>query len=74
VKVRRVRGPGSATRVLTDVMRRPERWFDGAPEASKTVPGIWSHLLTCLGASHACIGFRFSLLECVPPRPPRAPC
>jgi hypothetical protein len=56
--------------MLTGVMRRPERWLDGAPEESKTVPGIWSHLLTFLGGSHACIGFRFSLLECVPPLPP----
>jgi hypothetical protein len=44
-----------------EVVCRPERWLDGAPEESKTVPGIWSHLLTSLGGFNACIGFPFSL-------------
>jgi hypothetical protein len=42
---------------------RPQRWLAGAPEATHAVPGVWGHLLTFLGGQHACIGYRFSLLE-----------
>ncbi|KAM5542244.1 hypothetical protein V8D89_004117 [Ganoderma adspersum] len=30
----------------------------------RVVPGVWSHLFTFLGRPHACIGYRFSLVEC----------
>jgi len=41
---------------------RPERW-EKIPEAVKAIPGIWGNLLTFSGGNHACIGFRFSLIE-----------
>ncbi|RDX45658.1 cytochrome P450 [Lentinus brumalis] len=41
---------------------RPERW-DNPPEATANMPGVWGHLLTFLGGPHACIGYRFSLVE-----------
>ncbi|KAI0744951.1 cytochrome P450 [Earliella scabrosa] len=40
----------------------PDRW-DNPPEAIKAIPGVWGHLLTFLGGPHACIGYRFSLVE-----------
>ncbi|EIW75482.1 cytochrome P450 [Coniophora puteana RWD-64-598 SS2] len=43
---------------------RPERWIDGAvPEGAHSIPGIWGNQMTFMGGPHACIGFRFSLLE-----------
>jgi cytochrome P450 len=44
---------------------RPERWIDGVPESVKSMPGPWSNMLTFIGGPHACIGYRFSLYECV---------
>ncbi|KAI0349610.1 cytochrome P450 [Trametes cingulata] len=41
---------------------RPERWMH-LPEAVSNIPGIWSHLLSFLGGAHACIGYRFSIVE-----------
>ncbi|TBU24977.1 cytochrome P450 [Dichomitus squalens] len=41
---------------------KPERW-DNPPEAIANMPGIWGHLLTFLAGPHACIGYRFSLVE-----------
>ncbi|KAK7687003.1 hypothetical protein QCA50_009502 [Cerrena zonata] len=41
---------------------RPERW-DDLPEAVKSIPGIYSHILTFIGGPRACIGYRFSLIE-----------
>jgi len=41
---------------------RPERW-ESISEASSTVPGVWGNMLTFSGGPHACIGFRFSLIE-----------
>lgn len=46
---------------------RPERWQQ-PPEAISAIPGVWGHLLTFIGGPRACIGFRFSLIECVFPK------
>jgi hypothetical protein len=44
----------------------PHRWIDQPlPDAAKAVPGVFSHLLSFLGGAHACIGYKFSLYECV---------
>ncbi|KAJ2912529.1 hypothetical protein MD484_g7882, partial [Candolleomyces efflorescens] len=44
---------------------KPERWMDELPEsvANAHIPGIYSHLMTFIGGSRACIGFKFSQLE-----------
>ncbi|KAF9820625.1 hypothetical protein IEO21_01328 [Rhodonia placenta] len=44
---------------------KPERWLTPLPEAvsNARVPGVYSHLMTFLGGSRACIGFKFSQLE-----------
>jgi hypothetical protein len=47
---------------------KPERWLAGAkgvPDAVKGVPGVWGNVLSFLGGPKACIGYRFSLYECV---------
>jgi hypothetical protein len=45
---------------------RPERWTDGSVgEKTKSMPGVWGNVLSFLGGSHACIGYKFSLYECV---------
>ena len=41
---------------------RPERWKN-IPEAASQIPGVWGNLLTFLGGSRACIGYRFALVE-----------
>jgi cytochrome P450 len=41
---------------------RPERW-EAIPEAVKAIPGVFSNLLTFLAGTHACIGYRFSIIE-----------
>ncbi|KAF7355941.1 Alcohol dehydrogenase superfamily protein [Mycena venus] len=41
---------------------RPERW-EHTPDAVNAVPGVWGNLLTFLGGSHHCIGFRFAVVE-----------
>ncbi|CDO75066.1 hypothetical protein BN946_scf184605.g7 [Trametes cinnabarina] len=41
---------------------RPDRW-DALPEAVSTIPGLWANNLTFLGGQHACLGFRFALME-----------
>jgi hypothetical protein len=44
----------------------PSRWTDGrVTESVKSVPGVWGNVLSFLGGSHACIGYRFSLYEYV---------
>ena len=43
---------------------RPERW-ENVPEGTASIPGVWSHLLTFIGGPRACIGYRFTLIECV---------
>ncbi|KAJ7035260.1 cytochrome P450 [Mycena alexandri] len=40
----------------------PERWEAPIPNAS-SIPGVWGHMLSFLGGSRSCIGFRFSLVE-----------
>ncbi|KAF8910643.1 cytochrome P450 [Gymnopilus junonius] len=44
---------------------KPERWLKPLPEAlvGARIPGIYSHLMTFLGGSRSCIGFKFSQLE-----------
>ncbi|KAG6842296.1 hypothetical protein C0991_010584 [Blastosporella zonata] len=44
---------------------KPERWLSRLPQAvhDAHVPGVYSHMMTFLGGSHACIGFKFSELE-----------
>ncbi|KJA16173.1 hypothetical protein HYPSUDRAFT_47597 [Hypholoma sublateritium FD-334 SS-4] len=44
---------------------KPERWINPLPEsvAAAHLPGIYSHLMTFIGGSRACIGFKFSQLE-----------
>ncbi|QRW14203.1 cytochrome P450 family protein [Ceratobasidium sp. AG-Ba] len=41
---------------------RPERW-EFVPEGAKELPGVWSHLMSFLSGPHACIGFRFAIIE-----------
>ncbi|KAF8270004.1 cytochrome P450 [Lactarius quietus] len=41
---------------------RPERW-EAIPEPVKSLPGVFSNLLTFLAGAHACIGYRFSIIE-----------
>ncbi|RDB25856.1 hypothetical protein Hypma_006832 [Hypsizygus marmoreus] len=44
---------------------KPERWMSPLPEAllDARIPGVYSHMMTFLGGSRACIGFKFSQLE-----------
>ncbi|RDB25864.1 Docosahexaenoic acid omega-hydroxylase CYP4F3 [Hypsizygus marmoreus] len=44
---------------------KPERWMSPLPQAllDARMPGVYSHLMTFLGGSRACIGFKFSQLE-----------
>ncbi|KAJ3572757.1 hypothetical protein NP233_g2868 [Leucocoprinus birnbaumii] len=44
---------------------KPERWLEPLPEkvSEAHMPGIYSNLMTFLGGSRACIGFKFSQLE-----------
>jgi len=41
---------------------RPERWED-VPEAVNGLPSVYGHLLTFIAGAHACIGYRFSVVE-----------
>ena len=43
---------------------RPERW-ESSNEAVNAIPGVWGNMLTFLGGPHACIGYRFALVEYV---------
>ncbi|KAJ2915661.1 hypothetical protein MD484_g4746, partial [Candolleomyces efflorescens] len=44
---------------------KPERWLSPLPDTvpDARVPGIYSHMMTFLAGSRACIGFKFSQLE-----------
>jgi hypothetical protein len=42
--------------------RRPERW-ECIPEAVKAMPSVYSNLLTFITGAHACIGYRFAVME-----------
>ncbi|EJF63643.1 cytochrome P450 [Dichomitus squalens LYAD-421 SS1] len=44
---------------------RPERWLEPLPRAVEEarVPGVYSHLMTFIGGSKACIGFKFAQIE-----------
>jgi cytochrome P450 len=47
---------------------KPERWIngsdhDGVPEAVKSIPGVYSNMMSTFGGIHSCIGFRFALYE-----------
>jgi hypothetical protein len=45
---------------------RPERWDNISSESLKDIPsGVYSHLMIFLGGPHACVGWRFSLVEYV---------
>ncbi|KAJ6506844.1 cytochrome P450 [Mycena sanguinolenta] len=41
---------------------RPERW-EFPPPAASAIPGVWGHMLTFLGGTRSCIGFRFAVVE-----------
>ncbi|KAL0576500.1 hypothetical protein V5O48_005475 [Marasmius crinis-equi] len=41
---------------------RPERWAN-LPEAVNAIPGVWGNMMTFLGGPHACIGWRFTIVE-----------
>ncbi|KZP25687.1 cytochrome P450 [Athelia psychrophila] len=44
---------------------KPERWLGSQPDkvANAHFPGVYSNMMTFLGGSRACIGFKFSQLE-----------
>ncbi|KAH9054513.1 cytochrome P450 [Lactarius vividus] len=41
---------------------RPERW-ETVPEAAHALPSVYGHLLTFIAGTHACIGYRFAVVE-----------
>ena len=59
---------GYAEHLITRCFR-PERWKN-PPKSTSAIPGVWGNLLAFLGGAHACIGYRFSLVEYVLPRVP----
>ncbi|KAJ3980614.1 cytochrome P450 [Lentinula detonsa] len=44
---------------------KPERWMTpgGIPSTASSIPGVWGNMMSFLGGAHACIGYRFSLVE-----------
>ncbi|KAJ2922915.1 hypothetical protein H1R20_g14187, partial [Candolleomyces eurysporus] len=44
---------------------KPDRWLSPLPESvvDAHIPGVYSHLMTFIGGSRSCIGFKFSQLE-----------
>jgi hypothetical protein len=43
---------------------RPERW-ENLPEAVNALPSVYGHLVTFIAGAHSCIGYRFTIVECV---------
>ncbi|KAF9222413.1 cytochrome P450 [Gyrodon lividus] len=42
----------------------PDRWLEGVAREKKAVSiGVYSNLMTFLGGAHACIGWRFAVIE-----------
>ncbi|KAH9980692.1 cytochrome P450 [Russula compacta] len=41
---------------------KPERWED-VPDAVNELPSVYGHLVTFIAGAHACIGYRFSVME-----------
>ncbi|TFY51240.1 hypothetical protein EVG20_g11093 [Dentipellis fragilis] len=41
---------------------KPERWSD-VPEAVQAIPSVFSNLFTFIAGPHACIGYRFAVIE-----------
>ncbi|ORX39248.1 cytochrome P450 [Kockovaella imperatae] len=41
----------------------PDRFLSPPPESTKEVPGVWGNMLTFLGGTRSCIGYRFALAE-----------
>jgi cytochrome P450 len=41
---------------------RPERW-ECIPDTVKAMPSVFGNLLTFITGPHACIGYRFALVE-----------
>lgn len=44
---------------------KPERWLSPLPDSvlNARIPGVYSHLMTFIGGSKACIGFKFAEME-----------
>jgi hypothetical protein len=51
---------------------RPERW-GSVPEGATNMPGVWGNLMSFSGGSRACIGYQFSIIECVSLTTPPSP-
>jgi hypothetical protein len=53
---------------LMILSHRPERWMDGSVgEKAKAIPGLWGSTMAFSGGSHSCIGYKFTIYECVAP-------
>lgn len=50
------------TCILLNCAYRPERW-EAIPEAIKAMPSVFGNLLTFISGAHACIGYRFAVIE-----------
>lgn len=44
---------------------KPERWLSPLPDSvlNARIQGVYSHLMTFIGGSKACIGFKFAEME-----------
>ncbi|EIM91637.1 cytochrome P450 [Stereum hirsutum FP-91666 SS1] len=41
---------------------KPERW-ENIPDKVSAIPSVWNNTMTFLAGSHACMGFRFAVIE-----------